>query len=651
MKTYFVSKNGFDDNKGTADKPFATLKAAVEESRKCGAGSVKRIVIKEGEYFLNETIELDIRDNGLVIEKEEGAKVTLYGGRKIEGWQKDSEKFFAAPVENVEDRTWDFRSMLVNGRFCERARLPETGRYEHLSRFNVGWATTLERPAHAGFWREPTKEEVTTLIFNEGDINRDIEIKNAELTIFNSWETSLVGVESIDWETNTVKFSNRSGMPPGAFGTHQFVIWNTCEGMTRPGQWYLDRVNSRVVYWPLPDEDLNSAVVIAPVIESIVRIVGTLEKPVKNITIKGLCLSVTTTRLEGVKETYGEIVNYDGGDRTGRVDGALFASYITDCNFIDIEVDNAAGQGIKMYEVKDSKIKGCHIHHIGGRAVTLLGNGTVFDNCYVHDIGLIYPAVEAVAVRGMFGKGITVSNCEIHDVSYTAIHVITAHNHVIVNNLIYNAMQEMRDGSGIYLSFCHYITVRGNFVRDVETDPISKATRKKGEYMNTEAHAYYLDEESENCLLEYNLSLNCHSPYKGHQARNNKIRNNFFINEKDDLLWHMPLSWSENINRNVFYSGKGAILVGNPAAITNFGNNLLFSGSGKIAAYELFIYKSTGVAELDMSKGSIVTDPLITGCQDGTIKLALGSPIHGLGIKPLDVSKAGLKIKLAKQEV
>ncbi len=640
MKEWFVNPTGSNKNTGSADQPLATLAAAVEASRQ--ADSPKRIVVQAGQYYLEDAIELDSRDEGLTIESETEAKAVFYGGKKIEAWQPDGDRFYAASVEDVEDRSWDFRTLLVNDRFCDRARLPETGRYEHLSRFNVGWATTLERPCHGGFWREPTLEEVTTMVFNEEDVSPDIDVKNAEVTIFNSWETSLVGLESIDWKANTFKFCNRSGMPPGAFGTHQFAIRNTREGMTRPGQWYLDRTNSKVVYWPLPGEDMDAAHVVAPAVESIIRIIGTEDSPVKNITIKGLTLSMTTTTLEGVKETYGEIVNYDGGDRTARVDGALFAIHVKDCNFANLEVSNAAGQGIKMFAVDDSKIENCHIHHSGSRAVTLCGNGTVFDNCHVHDVGLVYPAVEAVAVRGMFGDGITISNCEIHDVSYTAIHVITAHNHVVENNLVYNAMREMRDGSGIYLSFCHYVTVRGNFVRDVEIDPLSKAKRKEGEYMHTQAHAYYLDEQSENCLIEGNLALNCPSPYQGHQARNNEFRNNFFINENDDILIHLALSWSENFNRNVWYSKK-AVLLGNAKAITSFENNLLYSGCGKIQAHDTFFYDPTGKAELDMSKGSIASDPLFTEYKNGKVELSPDSPAAALGIEPIDVSDAGVK--------
>jgi hypothetical protein len=413
--------------------------------------------------------------------------------------------------------------------------------------------------------------------------------------------------------------------------------------MQKPGKWFLDRTNSKVVYWPLPGEDMRTAEVIAPKIESIIRLLGTKEQPVKNITIRGLNLSMTTTRLEGVKEAYGEILNYDGGDRTGRLDGILFATYIQGCIFEDMELAYGGGQGIKMYEVDDTRIERCNIHHMGGRGVTLLGHGTVLNNCHIHNIGVVYPAVEAVAVRGQYGEGITVSNCEIHDVSYTAIHVITAHNHVIENNLVYNAMKVMRDGAGIYLSFCHYVTVRGNFVHDIEIDPISKTVRKRGEYHHTQAHAYYLDEESENCILEGNLSLNCPSPYQGHQARNNIIRNNFFINDEDDVLWHMPLSWSETLEKNIFYSGKGAVLFGNPKAVVNFNNNILYSGNGRVVGYDTFFYNKTNEVSLGTDGRNSFADPLFIIYCDGNVKFADNSPARYLGIEEIDVSMAGIK--------
>ena len=76
-----------------------------------------------------------------------GAAACLYGGRRVQGRQKDGEKFYAADLPGVREGTWDFRTLIVNGRYCPRARLPKQGYFEHLSVFDVPWMTTSAAPA------------------------------------------------------------------------------------------------------------------------------------------------------------------------------------------------------------------------------------------------------------------------------------------------------------------------------------------------------------------------------------------------------------------------------------------------------------------------------------------------------------------------
>ena len=143
----------------------------------------------------------------------------------------------------------------MNGRFCKRARLPEQGVFTHESVFDVRWmSTTL-----GGWERKPTDEELGTLKYKAGDLGPWLEPRNAELTVYHHWDDSMVGVASIDHETRTVTFSSPSGHPAGAFASHvphanTYVVWNIREGLTEPGQWYLDRARGCAVYWPLPGE-------------------------------------------------------------------------------------------------------------------------------------------------------------------------------------------------------------------------------------------------------------------------------------------------------------------------------------------------------------------------------------------------------------
>jgi len=61
---FHVAPKGNDTNAGTEEKPLAALEAARDAARKAGAGP-HRIVVMTGDYFLEKTLELDARDNGL----------------------------------------------------------------------------------------------------------------------------------------------------------------------------------------------------------------------------------------------------------------------------------------------------------------------------------------------------------------------------------------------------------------------------------------------------------------------------------------------------------------------------------------------------------------------------------------------------------
>jgi hypothetical protein len=164
---YYVAIEGDDSwsgrlpraNAGRTDGPFATFEAACKAARKHGTTYKKKIIIQPGRYFLEEPLVFTDKDSNLTIESAPGAKVCIYGGRKVTGWKKDGEKFYSADLSGVKEGSWDFRALVVNGRFCPRARLPEKGYFEHLSKFNVPWMSTTG----CGWKRKPRKEELTTL--------------------------------------------------------------------------------------------------------------------------------------------------------------------------------------------------------------------------------------------------------------------------------------------------------------------------------------------------------------------------------------------------------------------------------------------------------------------------------------------------------
>lgn len=64
--TFFVDANkGSDSNSGTIDSPFKTIVKAITSAQVAKRYTV--IILREGTYYLTETIQLGSQDNGLTI--------------------------------------------------------------------------------------------------------------------------------------------------------------------------------------------------------------------------------------------------------------------------------------------------------------------------------------------------------------------------------------------------------------------------------------------------------------------------------------------------------------------------------------------------------------------------------------------------------
>lgn len=612
--TLYVSPSGNDSwsgrpaqpNADRTDGPQATLGAACRAARTLRTEAPRRIIILAGEYFFDEPVVLTEMDNGLTIEAATGADATLYGGRKVAGWQKDGPNFYAATLPGVKEGEWDFRALIVNGRYCPRARLPKAGRFEHRSVFDVRWMSTTG----GGWQRKPTDEELTTLKYRPEDLGPWLDIRNAEVTVYHMWDDSMVGVSAIDTESHTLTFSSPTGHPAGAFGVKTYVVWNVREGMTEPGQWYLDRTAGKVVYWPLPGEDMSEAKVIAPVVESIVRVQGSRDKPVRNVTLRGLTLAATTTPLTA------------GGFGAGRFDGALSVRNAEDCTFGDLEVRHAGGQGIQATGT-NLRIQRCHVHHVGACGIRASGTRLEVTDNHIHDVGLTYPS--AIALQGG-GRDSLVAHNHVHHAPYSAINY-GGQNTRIEANRIHDAMLELHDGGGIYCFGGKNLVLRGNYIHDIIDT---------GGYG---ASAYYLDEQSEGCLVEGNLSVNVVRPSHNHMAKGNTIRNNVFINDGDlHLTW--PRSSDYRFEKNILWA-RGRIVFDNREGITALAGNVLHSAAGKVECKKLDQYSQTGEYSMQADAANTLADPKLTAYRDGRVEIAPDSPVHALGIEPIDVSGAG----------
>lgn len=544
-KTFYVATTGSDSYTGTISQPFASLNAAIEAARKAGSGE-HRIIIMPGEYFITEVIELDTRDNGLTIEADQSGKVIFYGGFAVTEWKRDGDKFWSADLPGVKEGLLDFRSIIVNGKMPDRARMPESGTLTHLSVFDAPWLSTVG----GGWARKPTEEEMTTMKYDPKDIPESLDINNAEVRVYHMWNTSTMSISRNDIQNHVLIFTSQTSYPPGGFGKNEYIIFNTREGMLRPGNWYLDRTNGRIVYWPLPEENILSSKIIIPKTDRIFRIIGKPQNKVENISIKGLILQGTNIPSGSSAVRSG---SYDGG-------GTISLIHANNCILEGIEITNIFGQAISGSQLNDCKITDCHLYNLGGSGVRFDGNNVFFARNHIHDVGKFNPNSIGIATNGTNHH---IYRNELHDIPYSGMNIYRT-NILVEENLIYRVMREIQDGAAIY-AVGNQITLRGNVARDIVPTGTGYGVS-----------SYYFDEGSFDNIVENNISIGVAMPTHNHISQNSIIRNNVFIADRDMTISFRSSSGYKFENNTLILSGR--IRMVSPNAVISWkGNKILYS--------------------------------------------------------------------------
>lgn len=622
----YTAPYGKDTNLGTIEEPVKSLDEALLRTR-ANPCLQKRIVVREGHYY-DVSLVLTSEDANLSIESYPNEYPILYGGIPVTSWEIDG-PFLSASLPGVGDRSRDFRLIEVGGEFRQRARLPESGSFRHLSEFNVDWMST-----YSGGWRrKPTEEEMTVLRYKAEDIGPWLDINNAEVTVYHEWDESLVALQSVDDENNTMRFSNTPGHPPGAFidrndNARTYVVWNVREGMKQPGQWYLDRTNGKLIYWPLPSESPDNLHVVAPNREHILR----LQAGAKRLSFKDLTFACAATPLVA------------GGFGSIEASAAIFGEEIEQVTFEGVTVRNTGGWACRLTG-KDIRINGCHFHHTGAGGIHINGDNVVLENSRVHDVGLVYKSAVAVSSQG---QSHAIRHNEIHDCPYSGI-VSVSPDTVVSDNILFDTMTFMKDGAAIYIAHdSKHTIVSGNAVFSRTEDCVRR-------------YAYYLDEKCVECTVENNLAVNLGVPMLSHMTFRSRFINNVFL-DKGPQSVSVLNSFGLAFERNILVGESIEFITpqGNPEGlpseydshdymknfsaadgIVSLKNNVFLSASGQVMFKVYLHYKVIRESALEENEGNIRADPMLKDPATGDFSFDEDSPAWAREIQPLSFADAG----------
>ncbi|MDP4192283.1 MAG: right-handed parallel beta-helix repeat-containing protein [Bacteroidota bacterium] len=495
-KEYFVSLSGSDKNNGTINFPFATVEKArdaIRADRKISKDADYTVYLRDGIYHILNTIEFDSLDTSkdekfITFQAYKNEIVRISGGIKILsesiGKVKDtmiSNRF----ISRVKDKILQINYSRLNidegkilphgfGRPYTAAQMELFGkdRAYFLGRWPNDGYTPIRSVIDAGprICNGENSDKGGIFEYSSKRIERWINAEEPWISGFfcYGFADDAVGVKKIDTlkkqiTTNAPTFY---GLSSGQT-FNSFYGFNLIEEIDLPGEYFVDKKNKNIYFYPFVNEDLSDLSL------------SVMESPLVSFNnasyISFQNISFECTRGMGIY-----------------IEGGSDIHFIS-CKFRNIgTVAICFGKGVdehgvpssgKLGDLKgylydnqtwnrncgtDHLIENCEIYNTGAGGI-ILGGGDRLNlkrgnnrvtNCLIYNFNR-YEKTYRGAIN-IDGVGNFVDHNEIHDCPAVAIH-LNGNDHLIEYNIIYNAVTDGHDMGAIY--YGRNPSEQGNIVR------------------------------------------------------------------------------------------------------------------------------------------------------------------------------------------
>jgi hypothetical protein len=285
--TYYLSPSGNDANTGTLEAPFQTIKKACDMVQTINKNMTGDIIVylRGGMYTIDSTIHIGNSmsgTNGYTVKfmNYNGEMPMISGGQAIKGWtQSDAAK----NIYQATGVNFNFRQLYVNGVKAIRARTPNP-----LSGNKPNWfkLTGVDGTAK-------NVQVESSKISNWGNF------KNVEMQLILCWGDNTLRLDSYTTSGSTAYIKLQSPeqnivfqRPNPGFGfcpQRRYYFENAYEFLDTAGEWYLNQATKTLYYKPRTGEDMASATIIAPKVDTLLCIKGaSTTDQVHNITFYGI---------------------------------------------------------------------------------------------------------------------------------------------------------------------------------------------------------------------------------------------------------------------------------------------------------------------------------------------------------------------------
>ncbi|MCR5679130.1 MAG: right-handed parallel beta-helix repeat-containing protein [Prevotella sp.] len=474
--------------------------ARLQGSSATGGATVLRLA--PGTYRLCQPIVLRPEDSGTTILG--GPGVVVSGGVQITGWKKRG-KLWVADVPQWNGRPLEFRQLWVNGRKAVRARSVPVSIADGSDPFELmPRILSVDKPGETIYIPRKAIGGLTT---------SNSQFSPLELVLHEMWCVAVLRIRDIRVQGDSVALTFHQPeshvhfmhpwpspmVTPDGKHNSAFYFTGARELLDEPGEWWLDARQQKVYYMPLKDEDMRTATVEAPALETLLKTEGTPDQPITDVTIRGVTFEHATWMRPSVMghaplqagmymtEAYKirPQISRPNGDHkldnqgwVGRPAAAVAVSCAKEVSFAECTFRHMASTALDYHLfVNGGTVERCSFTDIGGTGILAGSFGpegheahlpydpsdrretctglTISDN---HISDAANEDWGCTGIAAGFVRNVNIVHNEISHVSYTGISLgwgwnqqtCTMANNTVRGNHIHHYARHMYDVAGIY---------------------------------------------------------------------------------------------------------------------------------------------------------------------------------------------------------
>ena len=509
------------------DGPFATLEKArdairfLKESGPLPQGGVT-VDIRGGIYLMNETFQLTEEDSGtknasIIWRAYRKEKVYFTGGKTLNGFglvddpailkridkagrgkivKTDLESQGITNYGEIDRTTGRKMELFFNGKYMPIARYP-----------NEGWLHIADVPQHGDelinegrdAWKIdgiPRGRHYGRFTYAGDRPQRWADVNDIYIHgywVYDWWE-EMIKIKSIDM--NSHEIYPQSDSHYGYQKDARYYFLNILEELDSPGEWYLDRKEGILYFWP--PLDINGSKISFPVLDSVMI---SLEQT-SHVTIESI--EFESGRAGAIKIA---------GGSNNKIAGCSFSNFGNDAVVIEGGTEN----GIISCDIYEVAAMGIDLS--GGDRKTLTEAKNYATNNHIHSFARIFKTYRPGI--NFSGVGNIISHNLIHDAPHSGV-MYSGNEHLFEFNEIYDVAKETGDVGAIYTvkdwTFCGNI-IRYNYFHHIHG--VGKFVHSK---------AVYLDLPVGGITLYGNIFYDLEHGFFTNSGRHIVIENNIFIN-------------------------------------------------------------------------------------------------------------------------